>query len=302
MSEWIDPALHRALVTEQTDAIRLFTCREGWVERFGADILISYKTDRVCDFLKVELISWAERVDFPLSRVFARFLPKKNTDRIAPHLVQGEPGRDLKGVAMERGLRYGIDFAAGYSVGLFLDQRENRRFVRELAPKSLLNCFAYTCSFSVAGAVAGARTVSIDLSKKSLARGKENFVLNSVSTKDHRFLVDDVMEALPRLVRRGEKFDVVVLDPPTFSRSHSGKAFHVERDLEKLLVLALETAEQGGRILLSTNCSDLDARALEQMARYGLKLSRRGGQFHQEGPSPDFPPGVGASTVWLSLR
>src|SRR4029077_8305013 len=108
---------------------------------------------------------------------------------------------------------------AGYSVGLFVDQRENRRYVREMEPKRLLNCFAYTCSFSVAAAAGGAQTVNVDLLKKNLARGRENFALNALSTADHRFIADDVRPVLRRLARRGEKFDMIILDPPTFSRS-----------------------------------------------------------------------------------
>ena len=148
-----------------------------------------------------------------------------------------------------------IDFGAGYSVGLFVDQRENRRYLRQVAPKRLLNCFAYTCSFSVAAASVGAKTVNVDLSKKSLARGRENFALNSLPTNDHRFIADDVLSVLPRLARKGEKFDMIILDPPTFSRSHRGKAFQVESDFEKLLLAALEVADRRAHILLSTNCS-----------------------------------------------
>src|SRR5205807_7003290 len=142
-------------------------------------------------------------------------------------------------------------------VGLFIDQRENRRYLRQVAPKRLLNCFAYTCSFSVAAASVGAQTVNIDLSKKSLERGRENFALNSLPTGDHRFISDDVLSVLPRLARQGEKFDSIILDPPTFSRSHRGKTFHVENDFERLLLQALEVVERDGRILLSTNCSTL---------------------------------------------
>jgi len=302
ISEWIDPALHRDFIAEQTDALRLCTCPDGWAERFGVDVLLSYKTDAALERIKTELCLWALNVDFKFRRVFARFLPKQNTDREAPRLILGDPGTNLESTALERTLHYGIDFAAGYSVGLFIDQRENRRFVREIAPRTLLNCFAYTCSFSVAAATVGAMTVSIDLSKKSLARGRENFALNSVPTNDHRFLVDDVMEVLPRLARRGEKFDVIVLDPPTFSRSHRGKAFQVEQDFETLLLAALEVAEREARILLSTNCSTLQERALEVMARYCLKVTRRAGIFHREPSLPDFPPKVGAATLWLTLR
>jgi 23S rRNA (cytosine1962-C5)-methyltransferase len=217
-------------------------------------------------------------------------------------MILGDPDTNVQSTALERTLCYAIDFSAGYSVGLFIDQRENRRFVRDLAPATLLNCFAYTCSFSVAAATVGAKTVSVDLSKKSLSRGRENFALNSLPTTDHRFLSDDVMEVLPRLARKGEKFDAIILDPPTFSRSHRGKAFQVEQDFETLLLAALEVAERNAQILLSTNCSTLGERALEVMGRFCLKATRRAGDFHREPPLPDFPPEVGAATVWLRLR
>src|SRR3954470_16955050 len=302
MSEWIEPDLHREFIGQQTTALRLCTGPDGWVERYGVDILISHKTDAALDRLKTELCLWALNVDFQFRRVFARFLPKHNAEREAPTLILGDSNTNLQSTALERSLSYAVDFGAGYSVGLFIDQRENRRFVRDLAPTTLLNCFAYTCSFSVAAATVGAMTVSIDLSKKSLSRGRENFALNSVATTDHRFLADDVMEVLPRLARRGEKFDVIILDPPTFSRSHRGKAFQVEHDFETLLLAALEVAERDARILLSTNCSTLRERALEVMGRFCLKATRRAGDFHREPPLPDFSPGGGAATVWLTLR
>jgi 23S rRNA (cytosine1962-C5)-methyltransferase len=302
MSEWIDPDLHREFIAQQTTALRLCTCPDGWAERFGVDVLISYKTDAALERLKTELCLWALNAGFQFRRVFARFLPKQNADREAPAMILGDPDTNVQSTVLERSLGYAIDFSAGYSVGLFIDQRENRRFVRDLAPKTLLNCFAYTCSFSVAAATVGATTVSIDLSKKSLARGRENFALNSISTTDHRFLADDVMAVLPRLARKGEKFDVIILDPPTFSRSHKGQTFQVEQDFEKLLLAALEVAERDARILLSTNCSTLRERALEVMGRFCLKATRRAGDFHHEPPLPDFPPGAGAATVWLTLR
>jgi 23S rRNA (cytosine1962-C5)-methyltransferase len=302
MSEWIDPDLHRKFIAQQTDALRLCTAPDGWVERFGVDVLISHKTDAALERLKTELCLWALNVDFKFRRVFARFLPKHNAEREAPTLILGDPDTNLQSTALERNLCYAIDFGAGYSVGLFIDQRENRRFVRDVSPGTLLNCFAYTCSFSVAAATVGAQTVSVDLSKKSLARGRENFALNSVPTTDHRFIADDVMNVLPRLARRGEKFDVIILDPPTFSRSHRGRAFQVEQDFETLLLAALEVAQRDARILLSTNCSTLRERALEVMGRFCLKATRRAGDLHREPPLLDFPPGVGAATVWLTLR
>jgi len=301
-SQWIDLALLRAFESEGTDAHRLCTIDNGWAERFGRDILISFKTTAARDRLVHELSGWSKSVEFSIGRVFARFLPKKNEERETPKFVLGSEGENLQTIATEHHLKFGIDFGAGYSVGLFIDQRENRRFVRQMKPKRVLNCFAYTCSFSVAAASVGAQTVNVDLSKKSLERGRQNFVLNSLSTEGHNFIADDVRPVLRRFGRRGEKFDMIILDPPTFSRTKGGEAFHVESDFEELIVSALELIDGSARVLLSTNCQTLNEQALERMARYCLKLSRKSGTLHRQPAPMDFPPGIGASTIWMTLR
>lgn len=300
--DWIDNGLLRQFEAEGTNAHRLCTVDTGWAERFGADVLISFRTDAVRDQLISELQSWSESANFKIDRIFGRFLPRKNEERETPKLLSGNPDESLQTVATENHLKFGIDFGAGYSVGLFVDQRENRRFVRQTKPKRILNCFAYTSSFSVVAASVGAQTVNVDLSKKSLERGRQNFALNSFSTDGHQFIADDVRPVLRRLARRGEKFDMIVLDPPTFSRTKGGAAFHVEKDFEDLIVAALEVADHDAHILLSTNCETLNEQALERMARYCLKLSRRSGALHRQPPPADFPPGTGARSIWLSLH
>src|SRR5437588_6765838 len=254
---WIDPALLRDFQAEGTDSHRLCTMEDGWVERFGRDVLISFKRVLTRERLLTELHSWAGSVGFQFRRIFARFVPRKSEQREPPRLIFGDPGENLQTIATERHLKFGIDFGTGYSPGLFLDQRENRRYVRHIAPRRLLNCFAYTCSFSVCAACNGASTVNIDLSKKSLARGRENLALNNLSTIDHRFITDDVRSVLPRLARRGEKFDAIILDPPTFSHTPRGKAFQVEHDFEHLLIGALALAERDAYVLISCTCSAL---------------------------------------------
>lgn len=285
-----------------TDAYRLCTIADGWVERFGRDILVSFKNQSGREQLATEFFLWAEAMDFNTRRIFERFLPKRNEEREAPKLIRGDSNSSSRTIVMERGLHYEIDFSGGYSVGLFVDQRENRSFVRKATPERALNCFAYTCSFSVAAAVAGARTVSVDLSQKSLERGRQNFALNNLPVTGHQFIAEDVFEVLPRLARKGKKFDLIVLDPPTFSRSHRGKTFKVQSNFESLLGEALEVAGRDARILLSTNCATLNERGLEVMARFCLKASRRAGTFHSEPRPRDFPPASGANSIWLTLR
>ena len=299
---WIDRTTLDAFESEGTNAHRLCTIDNGWAERFGRDILISFRTTAARDRLVHELSAWSKSMEFPSGRVFARFLPKKNEERETPKLLSGAESENLQTVVIENRLKFGIDFGAGYSVGLFIDQRQNRRFVGQTKPKRLLNCFAYTCSFSVAAASVGAQTVNVDLSKKSLERGRQNFVLNSLSTEGHKFIADDVRPVLQRLARRGEQFEMIILDPPTFSRTKGGAAFHVEKDFEELIVAALELIERNARILLSTNCETLNEQALERMARYCLKLSRRAGSLDRQPPLVDFPPGIGANTIWLTLH
>ena len=301
-TEWINHELLESFKAEETSAHRLCTVDNGWAERFGRDVLISFRNDAARDRLAAELHTWTKSVDFTIERVFGRFLPKKNEERETPKLLSGSQSESLQTVATENRLKFGIDFGAGYSVGLFVDQRENRRFVQQPKPKRLLNCFAYTCSFSVAAASVGATTVNVDLSKKSLERGRLNFALNDLSTDGHKFIADDVRPVLQRFARRGEKFDMVILDPPTFSRTKGGKAFHVEKDFEELIAKSLELAERGAHVLLSTNCETLSEQALDRMARYALKLSRRSGNFHRQPPPADFPVGTTAKTVWLTLH
>lgn len=299
---WLKPAQRLAFEAAGTTAHRLTTGSGGWVERLGDDAMISYKDDASLEEFAAGLEKWSAESGWQPARVFARFLPIKPDERIAPVLRSGDATLPLTTVVTEAAARYALDFGAGYSHGLFLDQRANRAVVRTLKPKRLLNTFSYTCSFSVVAAMSGAETVSVDLSKKSLDRGRENFAINNLSEEGHRFFADDVLDVLPRLAKRGEKFDAIILDPPTFSRGNKGRRWQVEQHLEGLLNAALELAMPKCAILLSTNCTKLDHAALERIARFSAKLNRRTADCTRSAGLPDFPPNHGASTLWMNLR
>jgi 23S rRNA (cytosine1962-C5)-methyltransferase len=277
-----------ALAREDTTAHRLWTGAEGWVDRFGDDCLVSSAGDG--NSIAGRVPGWLAELGLPAGRIFGRRLVKQPGESDKPILVSGGDG-PLETVVSERGLEFGIDFAAGYSTGLFCDQRANRAHLESLRPRRLLNCFAYTCAFSVAAARAGAGTLSLDLSRKSLDRGRANLALNAFAGEGHRFIADDVFAALPRLARRGERFDAIVLDPPTFSRGGKRQVFKAEHDLGALLEQALEVAESGARILLSTNARELDVPALRRLAR-GL-------ESHAVPPPAEYPSGAAAATLWL---
>ena len=299
---WIRADQFDALRASRTDAHRLFSSTDAWLERFGPDLLLSYKHEVARDHVLAALPGWAAEHRLEYARLFGKWLPRQNEDRAAPALLTGDATLPMETVVEECGMRFGLDFAAGYSAGLFIDQRANRACLRRIAGRRLLNTFAYTCSFSVAAAMAGAETTSVDLSKKSIDRGRANFALNALDPARHHFIADDVLDVLPRLVRRGEKFDAIVLDPPTFSRGNKGRKWQVEQDFESLLITALELAAPKARILLATNCTRLNRRALEAIARFCLKSSRLAGTFRQEPALPDVPAQYAAQTLWLYLN
>ena len=225
-------------------------------------------------------------------------------DKRAPTLWHGEPVAAPFPV-VENGLRYTIDFAAGYAQGIFLDQRDNRLTVRDrcarLKSPTVLNLFAYTCAFSVAAATGGAHVVSVDLSRASLERGRENFRLNGLDDAAHEFVAGDVQDWLRRFHRRGRHFDLIVLDPPSFSRDHGGKVFRLGRDLPELVGLAADLLPKrgnAGALLASTNLRALPPGGLRRLVRGGVPEA--GSWWTREVPMPaDFTGRPYLQTVWL---
>src|SRR6476620_5558755 len=179
-NEWLRRNTFDAFARSGTTAFRLHTAEDGWVEYLEGDLLVSYATAECRESLLRGAVEWAASEGVPIRRVFGKLLPKQNADRVMPTLLTGDASLPLTTTVRENGVVYGLDFGAGYSAGLFLDQRANRARLRRQAPKRLLNTFAYTCSFSVVAALAGSETLSIDLSRKSLDRGRGNFELNGL--------------------------------------------------------------------------------------------------------------------------
>jgi 23S rRNA (cytosine1962-C5)-methyltransferase len=141
-------------------------------------------------------------------------------DELAPRqAVRGETAPEQFEV-LEEGVPFAVRLGDGLSTGLFLDQRTNRRRVREAAQgKRVLNLFAYTCGFSVAAVVGGAaRTVSVDAAAVALDRGRINLERVGVGTNPaHELIADDVFAWLARAPKRKERFDLILLDPPSYS-------------------------------------------------------------------------------------
>jgi 23S rRNA (cytosine1962-C5)-methyltransferase len=235
-----------------------------------------------------------------------------------PQLAGGEPAPERFAV-LENGLKFELSFNEGYSVGLFLDQRDNRRrflvnyvgadfplFESGAAGREVLNTFAYTCGFSVCAATAGARTTSLDLSKKYLEWAQRNFRLNGLDPAAHNFIYGDVFDWLRRLAKKQRTFDAIILDPPTFSQSKEHVAFRAEKDYGKLAAAALPLLKPNGILFASTNAATLKSEDFLRLIEQAVGLARRRIlQRHYVPQPPDFPitraePAY-LKTVWLRI-
>lgn len=155
----------------------------------------------------------------------------------------------------------------GLSTGLFLDQRDNRKWVHDWLTKrpdaSMLNTFAYTCAFSVAAGVAGAQTTSVDVSGRYLDWGKRNFAHNGIEITEngpHRFARMDTFEFLSYAKRKGLAYDLIVLDPPSFGSGSKKKGIRPWSSVDhyaRLVAAASALLKPRGAIFASTNTREL---------------------------------------------
>ena len=319
--------LRDALVdAESTDSYRvLHGASDGWpgwyVERLGP-YLFSQSETPLGEAQRAELGRMTERFAArgAYHKLLTRHLRHTTVAEACPRLVFGTAAPD-RFTIRENGLQFELSFTEGYSMGLFLDQRDNRRRLliahvaagfplfqpgNELRGVEVLNAFAYTCGFSICAAKGGARTTSLDLSPKYLEWGKRNFERNDLSPGDHDFIYGDVFAWLRRFEKKRRSFDIVLLDPPTFSQSKESGVFRAEKDYSKLVAAVLPLLRPGGILFASTNAANWPPEdflaAVEGSARAaGRKVLNR----HYAPQPPDFPISRAApaylKAVWLRL-
>jgi 23S rRNA (cytosine1962-C5)-methyltransferase len=316
-------ALRAALIDPQkTDAFRVIHgASDGWpgwyVERLGKFLLSQSEQPLRAD-QREELARLAKTFSArgAYHKILSRQVRRTTAAEASPQPVLGEAAPERFEIR-ENGVRFELGFNEGCSTGLFLDQRDNRRrfltghIAADFPQPStlnyqLLNCFAYTCGFSVCAARAGAKTTSLDLSKKYLEWGRRNFALNGLDPATHDFIYGDAFDWLRRLAKKGRAFDAVALDPPTFSQSKEHGIFRAEKDYGKLVAAALPMVKPGGVLFASTNATDWPpekflADVEEAIHSSGRKILQR----HHVPQPPDFPISRAEpaylKTVWLRI-
>ncbi len=293
--DWLDGVLgaavmlREAVVEEGTTGYRLVHAEN--------DGLPGLRVDRWGDWLvvvldSVSLRAMAERVT---AWLVDRFAPKgvvlcfRGAERPGPELAAGEaPSGPVE--VLERGLRYGVAPLEGPDVGLYADMRPVRAWLEpHWAGTRLLNLFAYTAAFSVsAGCHGAAEAVSVDLSSSILERARDNFLRNGLDPDAHRFEAEDVFKALDRFRRKGERFDRVIVDPPSFSRGRA--PFAAKKDWPRLAAAAVRVLVDGGWLLVASNQGELSPRAFDGLVAEGVRKAKAGAQLLlATGQGPDFP-------------
>lgn len=159
-------------------------------------------------------------------------------------------------IVLEYGVKFKVNLLDYLDTGLFLDHRETRKIVAaESKDKRVLNLFAYTCSFSVHAAMCGSSyTKSVDMSNTYTEWGKDNFKLNHLSLKTNEIVRADCLKFLNSEIFSGKKYDIIIIDPPTISRSKKmDEMFDIQLDYIFLLNKSLELLTTEGVIFFSTN-------------------------------------------------
>lgn len=282
----IDTAVNRrAGLTDSaaTDAVRLVhdaaDGAAGLVIERWRDVLVvqvhedrfSSPLDALREVLRERFDAWNVRAAYLKRFVRDRAHADASTERLhrdpQPWIGESvEPAITIR----ECGARFLVRPYDGFSVGLFLEQRDRRRRVRELAcDRRVLNLFCYSGGFTVAAALGGSPGVtSVDLSRRYLAWCRENLVANGLAVEPHRFYASDVFEFLRRAERQSLRFDLIVIDPPTFARMRRPKrVFRFADDLERLAAGALRILEPDGLLLCSTNDRTMTHERIERAFR-----------------------------------
>lgn len=290
--------------TPDTDAFRLLhQAADGvpglTVDRFAGVLVANvYGAQRLTPGQARNLRTLAAEVE--ARAVYVKYRPQHASTLTAAQREALAPAAPWLGaavpelIAYENGLRYLIRPGAGLSVGLFLDMRETRAWVRaQAAGRTVLNCFAYTCGFGVAAAAGGAaRVVNLDAARTVLEWGRQNYAVNGLPAGEQDFIFGDVFDWLQRFGRRGQTFDLVIVDPPSYATTKHSR-FSVSRDYATLAAQAARVVAPGGWLVACANAAELPERTWLKQLRAGLnhRPARFSHTTHE--PELDFPVAPG---------
>jgi 23S rRNA (cytosine1962-C5)-methyltransferase len=266
------------------------------VDRYGDFLMVQYYTSAWEKHLE-PLATALQEVYAPVG-VYCKYRPQETRKLAAGKedkpprgwLLVGDPApQDL--TVRENGLLYRIDLVKDLHTGLFHDQRQNRlEFRRQAAGCQVLNLFAYTGAFSVDAAAGGAvQVTSVDASGRYLEWARENFRLNGIAPEDHEFVTGDCFVELDRLAKAGRCFDLVFVDPPSFSTTRKSR-FTTSGGTAELVQKVLRLISPGGLMVTSSNLQKMPLEGyLKELRKGSLAVGRQLQVVNVSGQADDFP-------------
>lgn len=305
--DWLVKRMQQAQVSRDwldfgdTTVVRLINA-EG-------DNLPGLTVDRYGDFLMVQFytLAWESYLPLIVSALQEVYAPQGIYGKYRPQetrkLAAGKKGRPpqsrlLAGreapndlIVRENGLLYRIDLLKDLHTGLFHDQRQNRLEFRRLAAGCrVLNLFAYTGAFSVAAAAGGAvQVTSVDASGRYLDWACENFRLNEITPEGHEFLTGDCFAELDRLAKADRFFDIILMDPPSFSTTRKSR-FSTSGGTAELVQKSLRLLNPGGLLVTSSNLQKMSLEGyLKELRKGSLAVGRHLQVVNVSGQAEDFP-------------
>ena len=258
------------------------------IDRFG-EICVVQITTAGMENLLTPIVAALDRTLRPAAIVLRSDSPARSLEglELYSRCAKGDaPGR----IALEEnGARYFADPARGQKSGWYYDQRENRLFMARLPASSVLDAYCYSGGFAVLAALMGAVSVTgLDSSEPALALAAEAAAANDVSGTC-RFLRCDVLEELERMYADGQRFEVVICDPPPFARSRKDLE-PAARAYRKLARMAAGLVEAGGFLFLASCSHTVSAERFSQECGAGIaRAGRTAGLIRSAGAGPDHP-------------
>ncbi|MED0872425.1 class I SAM-dependent rRNA methyltransferase [Bacillus mobilis] len=262
----IKSALHKRKQFYKSSDTTAFRALNGEGDGLGGLIIDYYDGYYVVSWYSEGIYTFRDEIIAALQKVanFKGIYEKKRFDTKGKYIegddfVAGERG-EFPLIVKENGVNFAVYLNDGAMVGVFLDQRNVRKQIRDTYAKgrTVLNMFSYTGAFSVFAALGGAsKTTSVDLANRSLSKTIEQFSVNEVDYEAQDIIVEDVFLYFKYAAKKKMKFDMVVLDPPSFARSKK-YTFSAAKDYKNLLKETIAITENNGIIVASTNCSAFD--------------------------------------------
>ncbi|PEP16165.1 class I SAM-dependent rRNA methyltransferase [Bacillus wiedmannii] len=262
----IKSALHKRKQFYKSSDTTAFRALNGEGDGLGGLIIDYYDGYYVVSWYSEGIYTFRDEIIAALQKVanFKGIYEKKRFDTKGKYIEGDDFVAGVRGefplIVKENGVNFAVYLNDGAMVGVFLDQRNVRKQIRDKYAKgrTVLNMFSYTGAFSVFAALGGAsKTTSVDLANRSLSKTIEQFSVNEVDYEAQDIIVEDVFLYFKYAAKKKMKFDMVVLDPPSFARSKK-YTFSAAKDYKNLLKETIAITENNGIIVASTNCSAFD--------------------------------------------